>query len=69
MKTNKTLLLTLLLFSNLIYCAEPNFEEDVFDTLEAPIDGWIYFIIVIGAFYGFKKTVLDANAKLEDTES
>jgi hypothetical protein len=69
MKMNKILLLTILLFSNLMYCAEPGFDEDVVDSPAAPIDGWIYFIIVVGAFYGFKKIVLDANAKLADNES
>ncbi len=69
MKMNKILLLAILLFYNLMYCAEPGFDEDVVDSPAAPIDGWIYFIIVVGALYGFKKIVLDANAKLVDNES
>lgn len=64
MKMNKILLLAILLFSNLMYCAEPGFDEDVVDSPAAPIDGWIYFIIVVGAFYGFKKIVLDPNEKI-----
>ena len=64
MKKNKILLITILLFSNLIYCAEPGFNDDVVDAPAAPIDGWVYFVLTTGVFYGLKKIILDTNPKI-----
>ncbi|WP_304198678.1 hypothetical protein [Flavobacterium alvei] len=64
MKKNKILLITILLFSNLIYCAEPGFDDDVVDTPATPIDGWVYFVLATGVFYGLKKNILDTNPKI-----
>ncbi len=70
MKKRTITLLIILLFSNLIY-SQTDFEDDIQDVNApvAPIDGWVYVILIAGICYGYKKIIINPNTKLVDREN
>lgn len=67
MKKSKVLIFLVLLLSNVVCFAQaPGFDDDVEDVPGAPINQWVYLVMLAGVFYGFKRimnTIKKSNSQ------
>jgi hypothetical protein len=56
MKKSKILFVLILLISNVMF-SQTDFGDDVEDVPAAPIDGWIFVVLAVGVYYGYRCTI------------